>query len=524
MNRLLPLMSLSALSLFGASSVVSAATHTGTNAATHMQIKNGSGVVQCYVYNTPSTTRPVANGCPTGTYTEQLFNSSWKQIGGNRSVTIGTTPPPQSGTHTGARAATHMQIKNSSGSVVCYVYNTSASSRPVARGCPNGTFIEQLFDSNWKQIAPNRTVTIGGSTPDTGTSSNTEPKFRQHQNKSQSQLSYYNNNHTIRDSRALVDTAIEGNPGDGNFRVTCQWSHLSYDDPIVYPNKPGKSHLHMYFGNTKANASTTTKNRLVGSGGGTCNGYELNRSAYWVPALLNGKGKVVIPKQILVYYKTSTVCRPGENPVRKNGIDTCSKNNPLYTADQVREMNQGLKLIAGHSPSTPFTKPTEHLFWSCGKNGRATKKQARIPTNCGAGEPINATIYFPQCWNGSLDSSDHRSHLKQVGVGAACPSSHKYRLPRLGYLLYYYPESGESTSKWRLSSDHSGMKPGSSLHADWIGGWHVETMRTWIRECLRKKKNCNIGQTGNGRSLKRLNGSRSDDWNGQTRFNVPARP
>jgi hypothetical protein len=34
----------------------------------------------------------------------------------------------------------------------------------------------------------------------------------------------------------------------GNFRFLCRASHLAADDPIVYPNQPGKSHLHHFFG------------------------------------------------------------------------------------------------------------------------------------------------------------------------------------------------------------------------------------------------------------------------------------
>ena len=32
---------------------------------------------------------------------------------------------------------------------------------------------------------------------------------------------------------------------------------MAFDDPIVYPREPGKSHLHTFFGNTGANAFST---------------------------------------------------------------------------------------------------------------------------------------------------------------------------------------------------------------------------------------------------------------------------
>src|SRR5262249_39943002 len=43
----------------------------------------------------------------------------------------------------------------------------------------------------------------------------------------------------------------------GNFRISCDYSHMKFDDPIVYPGEPGRSHLHAFFGNTEADAFST---------------------------------------------------------------------------------------------------------------------------------------------------------------------------------------------------------------------------------------------------------------------------
>ena len=100
-----------------------------------------------------------------------------------------------------------------------------------------------------------------------------------------------------------------GTVGDGQFRMACQYSHFAYDDPIVFPGQPGASHLHLFFGNTEADAHTTASS-LLDRGGGSCNGFELNRSAYWTPALLDGRGNAVVPEQIILYYKTKFPPRP----------------------------------------------------------------------------------------------------------------------------------------------------------------------------------------------------------------------
>ena len=43
----------------------------------------------------------------------------------------------------------------------------------------------------------------------------------------------------------------------GAFRFICNAGQLRYDDPIVYPGQPGKSHLHQFYGNTSADANST---------------------------------------------------------------------------------------------------------------------------------------------------------------------------------------------------------------------------------------------------------------------------
>ena len=147
---------------------------------------------------------------------------------------------------------------------------------------------------------------------------NTQSKFTRYANVPSTEL----------DLAALTEAASRpdnGTVGDGQFRAACEYSHFSYDDPIVFPGQPGRSHLHMFYGNTEADAFTTTDS-LVNSGGATCNGFELNRSAYWSPALLDGEGNIVVPDAIILYYKT-------KQPAN------------------VKPMPQGLQMIAGNVAS-----------------------------------------------------------------------------------------------------------------------------------------------------------------------------
>jgi hypothetical protein len=159
-------------------------------------------------------------------------------------------------------------------------------------------------------------------------------------------------------------------------------------------------------------------------------------------------------------------------------------------------------MIAG-STGGSFTT-TSRFYWSCGKSGFAYNKTNRIP-DCG-GDIINASIEFPECWDGrNLDSADHRSHLKYVTDRQSCPTSHPVRLPRISILLYF--QGQRSVSGWHLSADkhHSGGQPGGSLHADWFGGWNDDAMDLWINGCMKRARNCSFGQTGTDRQLAKLN-------------------
>ena len=289
----------------------------------------------------------------------------------------------------------------------------------------------------------------------------------------QDRFSRHSNTPSVRlDMGALTEPAPRPDNGaspEGQFRVACEYSHFGSDDPIIFPGQPGASHLHMFFGNTLVNANTTEE-QLLNTGGGTCSGFELNRSAYWTPALLDGNGNTIVPDAIILYYKTKF---PGE----------------------VSPMPQGLQMLAGNFDRESF-ETSDRLHWSCGGSGAAYNKTNRIP-DCG-GDYVNATIQFPSCWDGvNLGSSDFVSHLDFGSDHEPCPSSHPVRLPRISILLYY-PGVG-SVDGWHLASDNTNgfnSPPGGTLHADWWGAWNDDAMNLWINGCMRASRNCSFGQTG----------------------------
>ncbi|MFK7967470.1 MAG: DUF1996 domain-containing protein, partial [Burkholderiaceae bacterium] len=340
---------------------------------------------------------------------------------------------------------------------------------------------------------------------DLGSLTNWNPLYRVYERSNAASLKQLGvNNERFTEPAGRPDNGPQ--PGQGQFRIACQWSHFAYDDPITKARQAGAAHLHMFWGNTGTNAFTRYNRKrpagrrdILERGGSTCQGFELNRSAYWMPAIVGGTGAqktVALPSNIIMYYKT-------------------------YRPTEVNVIPPGLKLLAGNvspggMPRASFAQ-TNRLFWSCGSNGAMYNEQDRIPTNCRAGDPINATIKFPQCLRVDrqgrprLSSRNFVSHALLIDNSSACPASHPYRIPQISFKMYWPNGSdgrGAGVSTWRLSSDTG--EPGGSLHGDFMAGWQKDLIQLWVENCydpgqrFNGPRNCSNGQTGTSRILRRV--------------------
>lgn len=274
--------------------------------------------------------------------------------------------------------------------------------------------------------------------------------------------------------KATTDFGDPDPGGVGAFRTICGYSHMAFDDPIVFPGQPGMSHLHAFFGNTGVNAYSTAQS-LSTTGNSTCAGGIANRSAYWVPAMIDtATHKPIVPSDPIWYYK--------------------SGYNGIAPAD-INAMPAGLRMIAGNMRAEG---PQDMAHWSC-RNGTISHSDS-IP-NCDVGDYVTMHIDFPQCWDGvNLDSSDHKSHMADP-VAGACPSSHPVAIPVITLNVLYLVRTANEAQNWRLSSDNTALPPGYSIHADWFDGWNSDVRNTWIENCVRPSKDCNAYLIGDGRIM-----------------------
>jgi len=295
----------------------------------------------------------------------------------------------------------------------------------------------------------------------------------------------------------------------GAFRFMCAAGQVNRDDPIVFPNQPGKSHLHQWFGNLGGKASSTYKS-LRTTGDTTC-GNILNRSAYWMPAMLNGRGQVVRPDYVSSYYKRIPASSPDCNGVGERAM-----------AQRCTGIARGLRYIFGYDMMKGGDQG-QHGTWGC--DGPTAVKGAfaslaDVAKVCTVGNRIFVTLGGPTCWDGKrLDSPNHRDHVGSVGYGdwgyPKCDKDHPVMMP--GFLLgvFWMVAPGDDPTEWYLSSDDMtamGMgrrKAGTTWHGDIIDAWDDEVEQSWIDNCINKLLSCSGGDLGNGKQLKDTTGF---DW------------
>jgi Domain of unknown function (DUF1996) len=246
-----------------------------------------------------------------------------------------------------------------------------------------------------------------------------------------------------------------------NFFSNCYFSHISADDPIVYPNQPGVSHSHTFFGSKTTNAASTLKTLLVSPT--TCR-RSADTAAYWVPTL----------------YSNGTVVRPTKGSA--------------YFVLRAREMHAfpaGLKIVAGdaHARSPQSLDVT---FWSCSMREGTRWK---TPHSCKTARngPLDRTerksllqfdVLFPDCWDGRhLDSPDHRSHMA-YSHNWSCPSSHPVKVPRLRFIVTYPIEEPQG-----LSFASGGIYSG---HADYFNAWHEAALKRLVADCFYYRPRCDL--------------------------------
>lgn len=282
----------------------------------------------------------------------------------------------------------------------------------------------------------------------------------------------------------IKPTTEVGPTTGGAFRIVCTPSHMSNDDPIVYPNQKGAAHHHTFFGNTSV-AYNSNLMAFSTTGNSTCKGGIMNRSAYWVPSMIDtATNTAKTPEVAIFYYKT------GRTP-----------------GNLIISPPKGLRMIAGNSKATNSSTSTANF--TC-LPALGVKKPFygwyKTIQNCGVGETMQMNVAFPQCWDGkNLDSPDHQSHMaytqRLLTTANKCPATHPKSVPQVTVNFNYKITTANLTKNWRLASDNydKSLAGGYSSHADWVNGWDEKIIAGFVKNCLNKNIDCHAHLLGDGR-------------------------
>jgi len=238
------------------------------------------------------------------------------------------------------------------------------------------------------------------------------------------------------------------------FHTDCEVSGQAPDDPIVFPNMPGASHQHTFFGPAVDAATTTAKLRTEKT---SCNAPGDN-SAYWAPTL-SQNGQPVKMESFRAYYGAR--------------VQDPSKVVPFPS---------GLVMVQGDAKRQVATpKGASGQFWCAGSAEIGRSTDGNWPV-CAAGGHLIYQLTFQDCWDGKhIDSPDHKSHMGPA-IDGQCTGAYPVAVPNLSMMLNYDTLGGNGLS---LSS---GMA--SSIHGDFMNAWTPANLAALVKVCIDAHAKC----------------------------------
>ena len=273
----------------------------------------------------------------------------------------------------------------------------------------------------------------------------------------------------------LAVPGAQASPGDADsvfWQMLCSVDHFGPNDPIVFPDEPGLSHMHSFYGNTTTNANSTGASLMAAPSSCGRNMGTSDHSAYWIPALYkkNADGGFTLvrdPNQLIfVYYR-----RPGGS-----------------MGPKVQPFPVGLAMVAGNARATT-RQSLSVVNFDCGGGGQEYSHIPHCPS--GYSTSLHAEIIFPSCWNGTqLDSPDHMSNMAYANPDTgACPADHPVSLPEVDFSISYNDIAGGA--QYELSSQLASPSHSPyTMHGDFFAAWDPQVQNALVGACLNAGQSC----------------------------------
>jgi hypothetical protein len=220
--------------------------------------------------------------------------------------------------------------------------------------------------------------------------------------------------------------------GDTSIKVSCSFSHTLKDDPIVFPNQPGASHRHDFFGNDSTDAYSTTAS-MEGQTTSCASDNPGDTAGYWTPSLKVNKTVTHDVGFSAYYYR---------------------RNEGMLTP-----YPQGFQMVAGNSHATG-AQSRSVVYYGCG-NGTSQPVVNYMPDCTADGTHLYIHILFPWCWDGVFTGGNDTAHVAYGPCDAAHP--------------YHFPQLVERINWDAVVNATHGVKFTSgawySVHADYLSVW-----------------------------------------------------
>lgn len=264
------------------------------------------------------------------------------------------------------------------------------------------------------------------------------------------------------------------------IKFACPIVKSAPDDPIVFPNRPGASHLHDFYGNVGVDAETTRQEDLMQFASSCGNG---DRSSYWTPAVFQN-GKKLKPSEVKVYYE-----------------------NKSLAAGPLRPFPVGYKIALGNARATTESETEPHWIWACSQD---TGFSHTPPAHCPTGQ-LQLRSEFPNCWDGKLQADGNAAGhvtwangLPGPGRGDSvvdpskntCPAAYPIPLPMLRVVVTYKTgkdigDISSASSNGLCSASEGGALAASkrqgsvyAKHGDFFNGWDPVAQQAMVDRCL----------------------------------------
>lgn len=219
-------------------------------------------------------------------------------------------------------------------------------------------------------------------------------------------------------------------------------------DPIVFPNKYAKSHLHSFYGSDSVTIFTKKSAKL--REGCTDGDNPNDLSVYWTPTVLYKNGNDWEPVPVMrfsAYYGLGDW--PAEIPFPEN-----------------------LKMLAGNTSATNAneTPPEAHSEWFCENGPESALGSNGFPTET-CSTHLQQLLYFPNCVN--TDTLETAYKDGEPGSYHDCPSGMQ-AMPQLRFSIRYdlrevLPNGWSGTAPLQLACGNAYCS-----HGDFINGWATD--------------------------------------------------